>query len=56
MYGLVQSGFIANEALKENLKTYGYATEIFTQGIWIHQDRDINFNLVVDNFGIKYRN
>ena len=56
MYGLVQAGIIAHEALKEHLKPYGYAPEKITQGLWTHKDRDINSTLVVDDFGIKYRN
>ena len=56
MYDLVQSGIIANESLKEHLKPYGYAPARITQGLWSHQDRDINFTLVVDNFGIRYIN
>ena len=53
MYGLVRAGIIAHEALKEHLKPYGYAPAKITQGLWTHQDRDINFTLVVDNFGIR---
>ena len=51
----MQAGIIAHGALKEHLKTYGYAPAKITQGIWTHTDRDINFTLVVENFGIKYR-
>ena len=53
MYGLVQAGIIAHEAPKDHLQPYGYATVKTTQGIWTHTDRDINFTLVVDDFGIK---
>ena len=56
MCSLAKSGIIAHEYLKENLKPYGYAPARITQGIWTHQDRDIILNLVVDNFGIRYRN
>ena len=56
MYALDQAGIIAHEAHNEHLKTYGYAPERITQVIWTHQDRDINSTLVVENFGIKYRN
>ena len=52
MYGLVQYGIMAHEALKENIQTYGYVPEKTTQIIWTHKDRDINFMLVVDDFGI----
>ena len=56
MYGLVQAGIIEHEALKEKLKPYRYAPAIITQGLWTNQYRDINFTLVVDDLGIKYRN
>ena len=56
MYGLVQAGIITHQALREHLKPYGYAPENVTQGLWIHTDRDINFTLVVDDFGIEYTN
>ena len=55
IYGLMQAGIIAHESLKEHLKPYGYALANITQGLQRHTDRDINFTLVVDNFGIKYR-
>ena len=56
IYGLVQADIIAHKVLKENLKPYGYAPSIITQGFWTHQDRMIKFTLVVEYFGIKYRN
>ena len=55
MYGLVQAVIIANDALKGHLNPYGYTPANITQGLWTHTDRDINFTLVVDDFGIKYR-
>ena len=56
MCGLTQAGIIEHEAIKEHLKTYGYALSIITQGLWTNQERDIMFTQVVDNFGIRYRN
>ena len=56
MYGLVQAGIIAHEVLRKHLKPYGYALAIINQGIWTHQERDIHFTLVVDNFRIRYIN
>ena len=56
MYGLVQAGIIGHKVIKENIKPYAYAPERITQGLWKHQDRDINLTLVVDNFGIRYIN
>ena len=55
VYGSVQAGIIEHEELNINLETYGYTPEQIKQGLWTHQDRDINFTLVVDNFVIKYR-
>ena len=51
---MMQAGIITHQALREHLKPYGYAPENVTQGLWIHTDRDINFTLVVGDFGIKY--
>ena len=56
MYCLVQAGIIAHKALKEHLKPYGCALERITQGLWTHQYRDINSTLVLEIFGIRYRN
>ena len=56
IYGLFQAGIIAHESLKEHLKPYGYAPAKITQGLWKHKDRDINLKLVVDDFGIRYKN
>ena len=54
MYGLPQSGMIANELLQKRLKTKGYYQVKHTPGLWKHTWRPIMFVLVVDNFGIKY--
>ena len=55
IYGLVQALIISQDALKEHLKPYGYAPAKKYQGLWTHTDTDINFTLVLDDFGIKYR-
>ena len=56
MYCLVQVGIIYHESLKEHLKPYDYAPSRITQALWTYQIRDINFTLVVDDFGTRYRN
>ena len=56
MYGLAQSGRIANQDLQKHLAKYGYYPTRRTPGLWKHRTRKINFTLVVDNFGIKYFN
>ena len=53
---MVQYRSILHKALKEHLQPYGYAPGEITQRHYIHKHRDINFILVVDEFGIKYRN
>ncbi|KAL7524620.1 hypothetical protein ACHAXR_000652, partial [Thalassiosira sp. AJA248-18] len=54
MYGLPQSGILANKLLKERLKTRGYEELAHTPGLFKHKTRPVWFTLVVDDFGIKY--
>ena len=56
MYILAQAEIITHKALKERLRPYGYSPENITPVLWTHQDRDIHFTLVVNDFGLKYRN
>ena len=54
MYGLQESGYIANIELKRILGLEGYVPSRFTPGLFTHKTRDIAFSLVVDDFGVKY--
>jgi hypothetical protein len=54
MYGLPQSGILANELLQRNLAKDGYRPTQHTHGLRTHDTRPISFSLVVDNFGVKY--
>ncbi len=54
MYGLPQSGLIANELLEKRLNEHGYRQSKLVPGLWQHNTRLIQFSLVVDNFGVKY--
>ena len=54
MYGLPQAGLIAYEGLKEHLDPHGYKPCRHTPGLWRHDDKSLQFCLVVDNFGVKY--
>ena len=54
MYGLPQSGRLANILLKERLEEHGYYELPHTPGLFTHKTRPIWFTLVVDDFGIKY--
>ena len=54
MYGLQESGYIANIELKRILGLEGYVPSKFTPGLFTHKTRDIAFLLVVDDFGVRY--
>ena len=54
VYGLKESGYLANIELKRILAIDGYIPSKFTPGLYFHKTRDISFSLVVDDFGVKY--
>ncbi len=54
IWGLPQAGILANKLLRQRLLRHGYYECNNTPGLWKHQTRPIAFNLVVDNFGVKY--
>ena len=54
IYGLPQSGRLANDFLREKLRPKGYYEVSHTPGLWKHVSRPIQFTLVVDDFGVKY--
>ena len=54
MYGLNQAEPIANDLLKQHLKTYGYVPCRYTPGLFTHTSRKISLALCVDNFCVKY--
>ena len=53
MYGLPQTGLIANKLLEKQLSKQGYWKSKLVPGLWKHDMRPIQFTLVVDNFRIK---
>jgi hypothetical protein len=55
MYGLPQAGRLANDRLTTFLAGHGYQPTPITPGLWKHNTRDISFTLVVDDFGVKYK-
>lgn len=55
VYGLPQSGILANKYLEKRLNEYGYYQSNHTNGLWMHKTRKIQFALAVDDFGIKYQ-
>ena len=54
MYGLPQSGLLANELLEKRLNKQGYRQSKLVPGLWKHDWRPVQFTLVVDDFGVKY--
>jgi hypothetical protein len=54
MYGLKQSGLLANQLLQTRLAPFGYYPARHTPGLWLQKTRPIDFSLIVDNFAVKY--
>ena len=54
MYGIPKTGQIAQDALVKHLEPYVYHYSRKTPGPWTHNSRQINFTLVVNEFGVKY--
>jgi hypothetical protein len=53
MYGLPQSGLLANKLLKKTLNKHSYNRSKYIPGLWKHKWRPVQFTLVGDNFGVK---
>jgi hypothetical protein len=53
MYGLPQSGLLANKLLEKPLNKHGYKQNKLVPGLWKQDTRSIQFTLVVDDFGVK---
>ena len=54
IYGLPQSGKLANEYLRKKLAPHGYYEVKHTLGLWKHITRPMQFTLVVYDVGVKY--
>jgi hypothetical protein len=54
MYGLKQSGLLANQLLQTRFTPFGYYPARHTLGLWLHRTRPISFTLMVDDFTFKY--
>ena len=55
MYGLPQAGLLAQTRLIKHLETRGYHQTPLVPCLFKHESNGINFTLVVDDFGIKYK-
>jgi hypothetical protein len=53
-YGLPQAGSLSHDLLEKRLNAEGYFKSLLVPGLWKHKTRNIQFVLVVDDFGIKY--
>ena len=56
MYGLAQADLLANELLAKRLAKHGFSQTSHTPGLWKNHTNPIQFELVVDNFVITYKN
>ena len=54
MYGLPQSGLIANKLLEKRLAKHSYTQSKLAPGLWTHIWRPIQFILVDNDFGVEY--
>ncbi len=55
-WGLSQAGILTNKRLWKKLAPFGYFEHVNTPGVWYHELCPISFILVVDDFGVKYKN
>jgi hypothetical protein len=54
IYGLPQSGILAQTLLADRLAKKGYYQCECTPGLWRHKWRPVMFTLIVDDFGVEY--
>jgi hypothetical protein len=54
IYGLPQSGILAQKLLAKRLAKKGYYQCECTPGLWRHKWRPVMFTLIVDDFGVEY--
>jgi hypothetical protein len=54
MYGLPQAGRLANLQLQKFFEPHGYVPCPITPGLWKDLHSNLQFTLVVDDFGVRY--
>ena len=54
MYGLTQTDILIQELLNECLKSHGYYQSKLVHGLWKHEWRPLQPDLVMYNFCVKY--
>lgn len=55
MYGLSHTSLLSNELFKKRLNQNGYHQRKLVPGLWTHDWRPITFTLVIDDFGVNYK-
>ena len=56
MYGLPQAGLLSHNHLIGHLALHGYVQDRDVPCLFTHVSQDLQFTLVVDDFGVKYSN
>ena len=56
IYGLPQAGRLSQQRLIQHLAKHGYEPAPHSPCLFRHRTRQISFVLIVDDFGIRYRN
>jgi hypothetical protein len=56
IYGLPQAGILAQQKLAQLLAKHGYHQDKYVPCLFKHETKQIAFSLVVDDFGVKYKN
>ena len=54
IYGIKQARIIAKQKLLKHMAPFGYHPVKHTPGIWLHDNRNSIFFLVVDDFCVQY--
>ena len=54
IYGLKQARIIANHELVKHIAPFGYHLVQHTPGLWVHENRNIIFSLVLEIFCVQY--
>ena len=54
MCGIKQASIISNQELVKHMDPFWYHTVQHTPGLWVHDNRNTIFSLVVDDFCVQY--
>ena len=54
VYGLKQSGIINNQELVKDMSPFGYHPVQHTPGLWVHDNINTIFRLLVENLCVQY--